>query len=130
MKLEILVDFLETKEVADTQIFPHLKCSINEAKILQILAQRYMQGQEDIEVLELLQEIYGVKNYNYLEHLQDIKILLELGWLNQQSFTPIKISEISPLELLNTAIGLAPSFLKLLQDGTLEVDLPDIKAYA
>lgn len=130
MELKTLVDFLETKEVENTQIFPHLKCSASEAKILQILAQRYMQGQEDIEVLELLQEIYGIKKYIYLEHLQDVKILLELGWLNQQSFTPIKISEISPLELLNTAIGLAPSFLKLLQEGTLEVDMPDIKAYA
>lgn len=129
MQLETLIDFLETKEVENAKIFPHLKCSVNEAKMLQFLAQRYMQGQEDIEVLELLQELYGTKKYGYLEHLQDVKILLELGWLNQQSFTPIKISEVTPLELLNTAVGLAASFLKLLQDGTLEVDLPDIKPY-
>ena len=63
MELKTLVDFLETKEVENTQIFPHLKCSASEAKILQILAQRYMQGQEDVEVLELLQEIYGIKKY-------------------------------------------------------------------
>jgi SpoVK/Ycf46/Vps4 family AAA+-type ATPase len=129
MQLETLIDFLETKEVENAKIFSHLKCSVNEAKMLQFLAQRYMQGQEDIEVLELLQELYGTKKYGYLEHLQDVKILLELGWLNQQSFTPIKISEVTPLELLNTAVGLAASFLKLLQDGTLEVDLPDIKPY-
>ena len=41
----------------------------------------------------------------------------------------MKISEVTPLELLNTAVGLTPSFLKLLQDGTLDLDLPDIKPY-
>jgi len=33
------------------------------------------------------------------------------------------------LELLNTAVGLTPAFLKLLQDGSLDLDLPDIKPY-
>jgi SpoVK/Ycf46/Vps4 family AAA+-type ATPase len=41
----------------------------------------------------------------------------------------MKISDVTPLELLNTAIGLTPSFLKLLQDGSLEAELPDAKAY-
>ena len=89
-----------------------------------------MEGQDDILVLDLLQELHKGKNYEYLKHLQEVKILLELGWLHQQSFTPVKISEVTPLELLNTAIGLSPSFLKLLQDGTLESDLPEIKPYA
>lgn len=127
--MKILIDFLETKEIEKSQIFVHLKCSVHEAKMLQFLAKRYMQGEDDVVVLDLLQELHGEKGYGYLEHLQDVKILLELGWLHQQSFTPIKISEVTPLELLNTAVGLTPSFLKLLQDGTLEVDLPDTKPY-
>ena len=128
--MKTLVDFLQTKEVEKSQIFTHLKCSQAEAFQLQYLAKKYMQGQDDVLVIELLQDLYGSEDYVYLEHLQEVKILLELGWLHQQSFTPIKISEVTPLEILNTSVGLSPSFLKLMQEGTLDTDLPDIKPYA
>jgi SpoVK/Ycf46/Vps4 family AAA+-type ATPase len=128
--LKILVDFLQTKEIEKSQIFGHLKCGATEALMLQYLAKKYMQGQDDVLVLDILQDLYGEEDYAYLGHLKELKNLLELGWLHQQSFTPMKISEVTPLELLNTAVGLAPSFLKLLQDGTLDVELPDIKPYA
>lgn len=128
--MKTLVDFLQTTKVEKSQIFTQLKCSVNEAILLQALARKYMQGQDDILVIDLLQELYDDENYKYLSHLKEVKILLELGWLDQQSFTPIKISEVSPLELLNTPVGLSASFLKLLQDGTQDMDLPDIKPYA
>ena len=127
--MKTLVNFLDTKDVSKTQIFTQLKCSDAEATVLQHLTQKYMQGQDDLLVLELLQELFPSKKYDYLEHLSEIKNLLELGWLNQQSFTPVKISEVTPLELLNTSVGLSASFLKLMQDVTLDVDLPDIKPY-
>ena len=98
--------------------------------MLQYLAKKFVQGQDDVLVLELLQDLYGSDKYEYINHLQEVKILLELGWLHQQSFTPLKISEVTPLELLNTAVGLSPSFLKLLQDGMMDTDLPDIKPYS
>mgnify|MGYP002629825770 CR=1 FL=1 len=97
--------------------------------MLQNISKKYMQGQEDVLVLELLQDLYSSEDYEYLNHIFELKNLLELGWLHQQSFTPLKISEVTPLELLNTAVGLTPSFLKLLQEGTLEVDLPEVKPY-
>lgn len=128
--MKTLVDFLQTKEIEKSQIFTHLKCSKAEAFQLQYLAKKYMQGQDDVLVIDLLQDLYGSEDYEYLKHLQEVKILLELGWLHQQSFTPIKISEVTPLEILNTSVGLSPSFLKLLQEGTLDTDLPDIKPYA
>jgi len=124
------VNFLETEDIEKSNIFEHLKCNNREALILQHLAKKFVKGQDDILVLELLQELYSSDNYEYLNHLNEIKILLELGWLHQQSFTPIKISEVTSLELLNTAVGLSPSLLKLLQDGAVDVDLPDIKPYA
>ncbi|WP_294961161.1 ATP-binding protein [Sulfurimonas sp.] len=127
--MKILVDFLQNKNIEESQIFTQLKCSVNEALILQNLAKKYMQGQDDVLVLELLGELYDDAEFEHLSHLQEVKILLELGWLHQQSFTPVKISEVTPLELLNTAVGLTPSFLKLLQDGASEVELPDIKPY-
>ena len=124
-----LVNFLSQKKIEKSDIFIHLKCSDTEAKMLRYLTQEYMKGQDDVLVLELLQELYSVDDYEYLEHLSELKNLLELGWIHQQSFTPLKVSDVTPLELLNTAVGLTPSFLRLLQDGSLESDLPDIKPY-
>ncbi len=125
-----LVNFLSQKNVIKTTVFAHLKCSKIEAEMLQFLAQKYMKGEDDFLVLTLLQELYSVQKFEHLEHLSELKNLLELGWIHQQSFTPIKISEVTPLELLNTAVGLTPSFLRLLQEGSIESDLPDVKPYA
>ena len=127
--MKTLVNFLSQKKIEKSDIFMHLKCSKTEATMLQYLAKKYMGGQDDVLVLELLQDLYKTTNYEHLEHLKELKNLLELGWLHQQSFTPIKISEVTPLELLNSDVALSPSFLKLLQYGTLEFDLPDIKPY-
>ena len=127
--MKTLINFLSQKKIEKSEIFIHLKCSTAEANALQYLAKKYLEGQDDILVLDLLQDLYSDKNYEYLDHLAGLKNLLELGWLHQQSFTPLKISEVTPLEILNTAVGLTPSFLKLLQDGSLEVVLPDIKPY-
>jgi SpoVK/Ycf46/Vps4 family AAA+-type ATPase len=127
--LKTLVDFLQNKKIEEAQIFAQLKCSANEALLLQNLAKKYMEGQDDVLVLELLSELYDDKGFEHLNHLQEVKILLELGWIHQQSFTPVKISEVTPLELLNTAVGLSPSFLKLLQDGAPDIEMPDIKPY-
>ncbi|MBL0707934.1 MAG: ATP-binding protein [Sulfurimonas sp.] len=128
--MKTLVDFLQNKKIDEVEIFSQLKCSENEALILQSLAGKYMQGQDDVLVLELLNELYTDDSFEHLEHLIDIKVLLELGWIHQQSFTPVKISDVTPLELLNTAVGLTPSFLKLLQDGEHDNDLTDIKPYS
>ncbi|WP_373035102.1 ATP-binding protein [Sulfurimonas sp.] len=127
--MKTLVDFLQSKKIEESQIFAQLKCSVNEALMLQNLSKKYMEGQDDVLVLELLGELYDDKGFEHLDHLQEVKILLELGWIHQQSFTPVKISEVTPLELLNTAVGLSPSFLKLLQDGATDTEIPDIKPY-
>lgn len=128
--METLINFLEASDVENTLIFAQLKCSKTEAKLLQALAKRYIQGEDDVLVFDLLKELYGEKKYDAIKHLKEVKLLLELGWLHQQSFAPMKISEVTPLELLNSALGLSPSFLKLLQDGALESELPDIKPYS
>ncbi|MEA2091632.1 MAG: AAA family ATPase, partial [Campylobacterota bacterium] len=128
--MKALVDFLENTKIEEAQIFAQLKCSVNEALMLQNLAKKYIQGQDDVLVLELLGELYDNDGFEHLSHLQEVKILLELGWIHQQSFTPVKISDVTPLELLNTAVGLTPSFLKLLQDGAADMELPEIKPYS
>lgn len=128
--METLINFLEAKEIEKATIFAQLKCSKTEAQLLQSLAKRYVAGEDDVVVFDLLKEIYGEKKYEGIKHLEEVRLLLELGWLHQQSFAPIKISEVTPLELLNSAVGLSPSFLKLLQDGAAESELPDIKPYS
>lgn len=128
--MKFLVDFLENKTIEKTHIFSQLKCTVEEAKILQLLTRKFLQSQEDVIVAELLQELYGADDYTYLEHFGEVKTLLELGWMTHHSFTPLKISELSHLELYNTPVALTSVFMKLLEEGSLEMTLPDIKPYA
>ncbi len=125
-----LVNFLSKKDVTKTDIYIHLKCSKVEAEMLQYLSKMYIKGRDDLLVLDMLQDLYNSEEYQHFAYLEELKNLLELGWIHQQSFTPIKISDVTPLELLNTTVGLTPSFLRLLQEGSLESDLPEVKPYA
>lgn len=124
-----LREFIESENVDESTIFTHLKCGNDDAMILQEMARRYLKGQEDSTVIELLQELFGEEAYAYLGRLGSIKSLLELGWIAQQSFTPLKVNEACTLELLNTTIALTAPFLRLLELGSLEMTLPDIKPY-
>lgn len=128
--MKFLVDFLENKTIEKSHIFSQLKCTVEEAKILQLLTRKFLQSQEDVIVAELLQELYGAEDYTYLEHFGEVKTLLELGWITHHSFTPLKISDMSQLELYNTPVALTSVFMKLLEEGSLEMTLPDIKPYA
>ena len=122
-------EFLNSKDISSTQIFQHLKCNIDEVKILQFLTQQYIIGNDNMLVIDILSEFYDIKELEHLEHLHNIKNLLELGWIVQGNFTATKISDISQLELINTTINLSGSFLKLLEIGTLELILPEVKEY-
>ncbi|MEA1916764.1 MAG: ATP-binding protein [Campylobacterota bacterium] len=128
--MKYLIEFIDSQDVAQTEIFSTLKCSENEAKILQYVASKYITGQDEIVVSEILTELFGSENYKFIEYLGDVKELLELGWILHNSFTPIKVNELSHLELLNSSVSPTPSLLRLLEDGSLEVELPDIKPYA
>jgi SpoVK/Ycf46/Vps4 family AAA+-type ATPase len=127
--LKNVIDFIETKDIEKNALYPQLKCSLPEAKILQAVSKKYIEGNEDVLALDILQEIYGIDNYTYLYHLDEIKRLLELGWIHQKSFTPVKISDVTTLELLSSVIAPTSAFLRVLEEGSLEVELPDIKPY-
>lgn len=127
--MKYLIEFVEAKNVEKSSVYTQLKCHEEEAILLQLMAQKFLDGIEDVEVSQLLQEVYGSEAYVYLNHLGSVKILLELGWLNQQSFVPLKINELSNLEILNTSVALTPSFLRLMEQGSLEMVLPEIKPY-
>ncbi len=126
--MKILLEFIECKDLSKNDLFASLKCSLDEALVLQKVASSYIEGEDELVVLDLLRSIHKPR-YAYLEHIVDIKRLLELGWIHQQSFNPIKVSEATPLELLNSTIAPSSGFLRLLQGGEVESELADIKPY-
>jgi len=127
--LKYLIDFIEAKQIAETRIFKHLKCSESEAKLVQYVCRRYVRGMEEVPVLEMLQENFQGEPYLYLKKLPLVKRLLDLGWFMQISFGQIKAHEFSQLELINTSVTPSMSLLRLLEEGSLEIFLPEIKPY-
>lgn len=125
-------EFLQAKkeELEKLDIYLQLKCTIDEALILQELTKQYIGGATTMVVVDLLSEFYNIQKLEHLDNIHHIKNLLELGWIVQNSLMPVKVSEISTLELINTNISLSSSFLKLLEVGTLDMVLPEIKEYS
>jgi len=128
-RLKYLIDFIETKDVSKASIFKHLKCTGEEAELIQYVCRRYVKGVEEISVLELLQDKFSQSGYAYLKKLDVVKNLLDLGWFIQMSFGQVKAHETSQLELLNTSITPSISLLRLLEEGSLELSLPEVKPY-
>ena len=125
-----IIDFIKAKDVAESTFFKQLKCSKDEARILQFITKEYITGRDTLVVIDILSEFYDVKTYEHLLHIEQIKSLLGFGWLVQNSFDHIKLSDMSRLELLNSAVTLSPAYLKLMEKGSLEFVLPEIKSYA
>jgi SpoVK/Ycf46/Vps4 family AAA+-type ATPase len=126
--LKYLINFIKAKDVKKTEIFPHLKCSEEEAKILQYIVKSHIEGSESL-VHMVLNELYTENEYEYIEKLPLIKNLLHLGWLSINSLFETKSIDVPTLELINSSVTLSPSFQKLLEEGSLEVDLPKLTAY-
>jgi len=122
--------FVESEDVSGLEIYSHLKCNEEEVKILQHLTKQYIIGNDNILVVDILSEFYDLKKLEHIEHIYLIKNLLELGWIAQSNFIHTKISELSQLELINTAVSLSSSFLKLLEVGSLELVLPEVTEYS
>jgi SpoVK/Ycf46/Vps4 family AAA+-type ATPase len=129
LSLQYLIEFITHDDITQTKIYEQLKCSLEEANILKFLAQKYISGFEDVSVLEILQENFGGGEYAYLRHLPTIKNLIDLGWLTQVDFGVIKNQDNLHLEILVNSVTPSVVFLKLLEEGTLEIALPDIKPY-
>ncbi|RXK04988.1 ATP-binding protein [Halarcobacter bivalviorum] len=124
-----IIEFIKCKNVEKSTFFKQLKCSKEEAQILQFITRQYISGRDTSMVIDILSEFYDVQNYEHLNKIQLIKSLLEFGWLVQSGFDQIKLSEMSQLELLNSIVTLSPAFLKLLEKGSLEFVLPEVKKY-
>jgi len=126
--LEHLIEFIQSEDIEKTKIFEHLNCTPEQAQMLQYLTIRYINGNEDCIVLDLLQSLYK-EDYKYLQKIDLVRTLLDLGWIVKSSFMQVKAEEGSSLELLNNTISLSPTFLKLLEEGSLETAMPEVKPY-
>ncbi len=124
-----LINFIETKDVRKSNIYEQLKCSKEEAQLIQYICKRYVKGLEEVSVLEMLKEYFPSEDYTYLTKLALVKNLLDLGWIIQMSFGQVKAHETSKLELLNTSVTPSISLLRLLEEGSLEIFLPEVKPY-
>ena len=125
-----LIDFIKSKDIEKTNFFTQLKCTKEEAILLQFITKEYVQGRDSLVVIDVLSKFYDVEKFMHLEKLDLIKSLLEFGWLVQISFDQIKLNEISKLELLNSSVSLSSSYLKLLENGSNDFILPEIKNYS
>jgi len=127
--LKYLIEFIQNKDIDKTKIFEHLNCTPEQAKILQYLTIKYINGDEECIVLDLLQSLYK-EGYEYLQKIDLVRTLLDLGWIVKSGFLQHKSEEGSSLELLNVTVSLSPTFLKLLEEGSLETVMPEVKPYS
>lgn len=118
-------------DISQSLIYPHLKCSYDEARILQHLTLAFLRGEEEVSVRDTIIVLFGdeTNQYAHLEYLHGIRNLLELGWLIQVEVFPVALSKIVLLELLSTNIALSNQFLQLLEVGEVAFRLPETVPY-
>ena len=124
-----VIEFLKAKNIEKTRFYEQLKCTVDEARVLQYLSKEYINGRDILNAIDVLGQFYNVEKYEHLEKLDIIKSLLEYGWIVQASFDQVKLNESSKLELINSNITLSSSYLKMLESGSSDFILPEIKNY-
>ncbi|WP_288644166.1 ATP-binding protein [uncultured Helicobacter sp.] len=126
--MQYLNDFLKHKDIKKTAIYPHLKCSADEARILLFMTKMLFEGSNEIEILQLLKACFGNEQNTIIAHLPKIKNLLDSGWIISSGF--IRTKDWTLLELLSTEVCLSPSFYRLLEEGSPKIDIPEITPYS
>ncbi|EAI1510310.1 ATP-binding protein [Campylobacter coli] len=114
-----LKEFLSLKNIEESQIYKELKCSKNEALILRELCKNYVISISSVNTFTLLTGIFGSEKYSYLDTLEDLKRLIERGFINQNSgfFKNIESnkSQNLTLSLLQSELSLSEYFLEFLE---------------
>ncbi|ELJ5622753.1 ATP-binding protein [Campylobacter coli] len=112
-------EFLSLKNIEESQIYKELKCSKNEALILRELCKNYVISISSINAFTLLTGIFGSEKYSYLDTLEDLKRLIERGFVNQNSgfFKNIESNKSQNLilSLLQSELSLSEYFLEFLE---------------
>jgi len=123
--LEYILDFLEN-DIEKTKIYPHLKCSKEEAEILKYMLKAYISGIEDNYTYQILNDFYKSEELESLKKIEIIQSLLNKGWL---VLSNLRNTNLTLIELFNSTISLSITFLKLLENGSLELIIKEDKPY-
>jgi AAA+ superfamily predicted ATPase len=123
--LKYILDFLQN-DIEKTKIYPHLKCTKEEAEILKYMLKAYISGIEDNYVYQILNDFYKSEELESLKKIEIIQSLLNKGWL---ILSNLRNSNLTLVELFNSTVSLSITFLKLLENGNLELIVPEDKPY-
>lgn len=126
--MKYLIDFLQ-KPASKTQIYSLLKLNENETKILQFLTKNYIEGSPINSVFSILSTTFEESSYGFLIYLDDIKNLLNLGYITQNINIFSKSKQNTKLSLLHSEIELSEYFLSVLECGITKTTLPEITKY-
>jgi hypothetical protein len=127
--LDLLLDFIKTRSVKESAIFPQLKCGEAEAGLLRSLTRAYLDGAVELSVFSLLSGVYKKERADYIVRIGEIRNLIDLGWIALGGFHHGRVNEIASLELLHQSVSLSTTFMKLIEDGGLDAPLPEVKPY-
>ena len=126
--MKYLIDFLQ-KPASKTQIYSLLKLNENETKILQFLTKNYIEGSPINSVFSILSTTFEESGYGFLIYLDEIKNLLNLGYITQNINMFSKSKQNTKLSLLHSEIELSEYFLSVLECGITKTTLPEITKY-
>ena len=110
-----------------SKIYESLNCNKKELKILQYLTQRFVNGDGNDLVIEILEKVFKNNRLINLKKLTIIKSLLNEGWIVIHGFGFEEKN--SKLEILYASVGLSSIFLELLEKGEIQINLPENKPY-
>ncbi|CZE46166.1 ATP-binding protein [Campylobacter geochelonis] len=131
--MKYIVDFLKN-DVESSEIYTLLDVGINEAKVLKFLTQSYIDGISSNSVYTVLGAVFGEDGYEYLKHLDEIKNLLDSGYIskNVNIFKTENVKNLkgSKLSLLHAEVELSELFLSILENGIVDTKLPNITEYS
>lgn len=120
--MKYLKDFLENN--TKSEIFEILDCSANEILILQELTKKYLEGVIQLGCYELLSSIFEAKNYKFLDFLDEVKNLIDLGFIMPNFVFFKERQKQSKLGLLQAELSLCEAFLYLLEEGRPPLNSP------
>ncbi|WP_309544880.1 ATP-binding protein [Helicobacter sp. MIT 14-3879] len=91
------------------------------------MSQCLLENQNNFLVSNIIENVFNKKSLEATNYIYHIKSLLNLEYLYLTN--DINNSEIMLLELLNSYVSLTPSFLKILENGKSDFNLPTITPY-
>ncbi|MCW0226944.1 ATP-binding protein [Campylobacter lari] len=109
-----------------SNIYKNLQCNEDEILILKHLCKNYLQANTSINAYNLLSEVFKNDEYEYLDHLKDLKNLIEKGFI-VQIFSDFKASKNSNLllNLLQCELSLSEVFLQVLENKSIQDYMQD-----